>query len=107
MPRLGWRFLHLLSIATLAITQPLLGILGDNPTFFTAHSSTPGQVIWFALLVSVVPATLAATLEAGTRIKYRYEIHGSKGPLALEGTTHAFTVPYAPGPFDVVDTFEK
>jgi hypothetical protein len=68
MPRLGWRFLHLLSIATLAITQPLLGILGDNPTFFTAHSSTPGQVIWFALLVSVVPATLAATLEGGAHL---------------------------------------
>ena len=51
--------------------------------------------------------TLAINVEAGTRIEYRYEIHDSKGPLALEGTTHAFTVPYAAGPFNVVDTFKK
>ncbi len=57
--------------------------------------------------VEMSGTTLAANVEAGTRIEYRYEIHDSKGPLALEGTTHAFTVPYAPGPFSVVDTFEK
>jgi phosphatidylserine/phosphatidylglycerophosphate/cardiolipin synthase-like enzyme len=57
--------------------------------------------------VPMTGTTLATTIEAGTRIAYRYEIHGDKGPLALEGTTHAFTVPYAPGPFTLVDTFEK
>jgi hypothetical protein len=68
MPRLGWRLLHLLAIATLAITQPLLGILGDNPTFFTAHQATPGQVFWFALIVAVVPAALAVAIEGGVHL---------------------------------------
>ena len=43
-------------IATLAISQPLLSILGENPTFFTAHSSSPGQIVAFAILVALVPA---------------------------------------------------
>ena len=50
------RMLHLLALATLAISQPLLGILGENPTFFTAHSSSPGQIVAFAFLVALVPA---------------------------------------------------
>ncbi len=51
-----WRIVHLLVLATLAISQPLLSILGENPTFFTAHSSSPGQIVAFAILVALVPA---------------------------------------------------
>ena len=36
-----WRTLHLLVMTTLAISLPLLGLLGSNPTFFTARSSSP------------------------------------------------------------------
>ena len=54
--KLLWRIVHLLVIATLAISQPLLSILGENPTFFTAHSSSPGQIVAFAILVALVPA---------------------------------------------------
>ena len=53
--KLLWRIVHLLVLATLAISQPLLSILGENPTFFTAHSSSPGQIIAFALLVALAP----------------------------------------------------
>ena len=51
-----WQIVHLLVLATLAISQPLLSILGENPTFFTAHSSSPGQIVAFALLVALAPA---------------------------------------------------
>ena len=54
--KLLWRIVHLLVLATLAISQPLLSILGENPTFFTAHSSSPGQIVAFAILVALAPA---------------------------------------------------
>ncbi|MEZ5246179.1 MAG: sulfatase-like hydrolase/transferase [Acidimicrobiales bacterium] len=63
MPTPVWRSLHLLALCTLAITQPLLGILGDNPTFFTAHGSSPAQVTWFALAVALAPAALLGAAE--------------------------------------------
>ena len=55
-------------MATLAITQPLLGILGDNPTFFTAHESTPGQIIWLTLIVALVPTAVLAAVEIGAHL---------------------------------------
>jgi len=63
MPPIGWRLLHLLAMATLAVTQPLLGILGDNPTFFTAHDSSPGQIVWLTTIVTIVPVTIAGGIE--------------------------------------------
>ena len=79
MPPLRWRLLHLLALATLAITQPLLSTLGENPTFFTAHSASPGQIVTLAAIVSLVPAAVlgalmlaghAVSAEAGRRIFY-------------------------------------
>ena len=49
-------------MATLAITQPLLSALGENPTFFTAHSASPGQVVAFAAIVSLAPAAVLGAL---------------------------------------------
>ena len=57
-----WRLLHLLVLATLAIAQPLLGALGENPTFFTAHSASPGQVVALAAIVSLAPAAVLGAL---------------------------------------------
>ena len=59
---LRWRLLHLLVLATLAITQPLLSTLGENPTFFTAHSASPGQVVALAAIVSLAPAAVLGAL---------------------------------------------
>ncbi|MCY4665677.1 MAG: sulfatase-like hydrolase/transferase [Acidimicrobiaceae bacterium] len=79
MPPVAWRLLHLLVLATLAITQPLLSTLGENPTFFVAHSTTPQQILAFAAIVALVPAALLGALmlaghafspEAGGRIFY-------------------------------------
>ena len=77
MPPLRWRLLHLLVLATLAITQPLLSTLGENPTFFIAHSASPGQMVAFTAIVSLAPAAVLGTLmlaghavsaEAGERV---------------------------------------
>ena len=62
MPPARWRLLHLLVLATLAITQPLLSALGENPTFFTAHSASPGQVVALAAIVSLAPAAVLGAL---------------------------------------------
>lgn len=68
MPTIAWRLLHVLALCTLAITQPLLAILGDNPTFFTAHDSSPGQVVWLALTVALVPALVLSALDVGAHL---------------------------------------
>ena len=66
-------------LATLAITQPLLSTLGENPTFFIAHSASPGQMVAFTAIVSLAPAAVLGTLmlaghavsaEAGERVFY-------------------------------------
>lgn len=68
MPTIAWRLLHVLALCTLAITQPLLAILGDNPTFFTAHDSSPAQVVWLALTVALVPALVLSALDVGAHL---------------------------------------
>ncbi len=56
-----WRAGHVVALSGLAVTQPVLGVLGDNPTFFVAHGAGPGSVLFAALLaVVVVPAVLIA-----------------------------------------------
>ncbi|MDW3221192.1 MAG: sulfatase-like hydrolase/transferase [Acidimicrobiales bacterium] len=65
MPGLQWRLLHLLAATALAITQPLLSLLGDNPTFFTAHGSSPAEIVWFALVVALGPSLVLAGVVAG------------------------------------------
>ena len=66
-------------LATLAITQPLLSTLGENPTFFIAHSVSPGKMVAFTAIVSLAPAAVLGTLmlaghaisaEAGERVFY-------------------------------------
>jgi hypothetical protein len=56
--------LHLAAFWGLAIVQPLLSLLGKNPDFFVARDNTGGQIIVFALLITVVPPLAAALLEA-------------------------------------------
>ena len=49
----------------MAISQPLLSLLGDNPTFFTAHDSSPTTIVTFAILVLVAPALVASAIVLG------------------------------------------
>lgn len=55
---------HLLALAGLAITGPLLNLLGGNPAFFAAHEMTRWEVIGFALIVALGPALILLALEA-------------------------------------------
>lgn len=68
MPPLAWRLLHVLALCSLAVTQPLLSILGDNPTFFTAHDASPGQIVWLAVLVAIVPAAVLGLIESAAHL---------------------------------------
>ncbi len=43
-------------LAGVAITQPLLDLLGRNPTFFVAGRYETSQIVWFAIIVAIVPA---------------------------------------------------
>ena len=65
MPSVPWRLAHLLALSTMAISQPLLSLLGDNPTFFTAHDASPRQIFAFALVVALAPVVVAALIMTG------------------------------------------
>ena len=82
--KLLWRIVHLLVLATLAISQSLLSILGENPTFFTAHSSSPGQIVAFALLVALAPAfVLSVVMLAAHARSDRLGQHIFRGAMAV------------------------
>jgi hypothetical protein len=68
MPALAWRLLHVLALCTLAITQPLLDILGENPAFFTAHDSSPGQVVLLVATVALTPALVLGGAEVAVHL---------------------------------------
>lgn len=55
----GWRAAHVVALSGLAVTEPVLSVLGQNPTFFVAHGTTRGQVLLVGLLaVALLPALL-------------------------------------------------
>ncbi|MCQ3808207.1 MAG: sulfatase-like hydrolase/transferase [Acidimicrobiaceae bacterium] len=92
-----WRAVHLLVLATLAISQPLLSILGDNPTFFTAHSSSPGQIVVFAILVALAPTlVLSAVMLAGHALSDRL------GELIFRGSMAVLTFLFVIQVVDVI-----
>ena len=45
----------ILGLSGLAVAQPLLDLFGQNPEFFVAGNYSRGQIVWFALLIAVVP----------------------------------------------------
>jgi hypothetical protein len=57
----------LFGLAGLAITQPLLDLLGKNPSFFVAGDYEAGQIVLFGLIVTFLPGAvvLAATVAPG------------------------------------------
>jgi Sulfatase len=55
------RGLHLGVLYALAVSQPLLNLLGNNADFFTSRQLTSGKVLWFALVVGLgIPLILYA-----------------------------------------------
>lgn len=60
----GGRALILLGLSALAVVQPLLDLFGKNPEFFVAGDYSRGQIIWFALLIAIVPPLVGAAIVA-------------------------------------------
>src|SRR3954454_21102367 len=55
------RGLHLGVLYALAVSQPLLNLLGNNADFFASRQLTSGKVLWFALVVGLgIPLILYA-----------------------------------------------
>jgi len=68
-----WRHLAvdaavLSGLAGVAITQPVLDLFGNNPTFFVAGAYGRGQIVAFALVVAFVPAVVVFALTGLPRL---------------------------------------
>jgi hypothetical protein len=56
--------LHVFALSCLAVAQPLFSILGQDPEFFVARDSPPGDIIAFAVVVTLlVPLLLISGVE--------------------------------------------
>ncbi|MDQ3176866.1 MAG: sulfatase-like hydrolase/transferase, partial [Actinomycetota bacterium] len=65
LPRLVARRTAIIAgLSALAVTQPLLGLFGDNATFFVAGRYTPAQIVAFAMVVAFVPTLIGGVLVA-------------------------------------------
>ena len=62
---------HLAALWALAFAQPMLSLLGDNPDFFVARGNTSGQIILYALVLTLVPPLIGLGLEALARLVSR------------------------------------
>ena len=85
IPELG-RFLALLGLAGVAISQPVLAAFGDSPETFIFRNAYGGDVVLFALAVSIVPALLLWS--AGVAIGFvwpsaRADVHGASAGLLV------------------------
>ncbi|HEX6568186.1 MAG TPA: sulfatase-like hydrolase/transferase [Acidimicrobiales bacterium] len=82
----------LFGLAGVAVTQPLLELFGDNPTFFVAGRYGRGQILAFAVVIAVLPALVAAAAS----VPFRFVGHRS-GAVA-----HGLAVGVLAGTFGLV-----
>ena len=60
-------FLTYLALSTVAIAQPILDLYGNNTTVFSAAKLSRFEVVAFLVLVALVPAVVATTLDVFSR----------------------------------------
>jgi hypothetical protein len=60
----------LMGLAGVAITQPVLDLMGRNPEFFVAGSYTTSQIIWFGVIVALVPSTVMVVVYVLSRLAH-------------------------------------
>ncbi len=58
----------ILGLSGLAVTQPLLDLFGQNPEFFVAGNYSRAQIVWFALLIVLVPPLVGIAATAGASL---------------------------------------
>ena len=63
--------LQLAGLSAFALAQPLFDLLGRNPEFFVAHDSTRGDIVLFALALTVGPPAALLLVEALARVAGR------------------------------------
>ncbi|CAN5799151.1 hypothetical protein BH20ACT4_BH20ACT4_09600 [soil metagenome] len=56
------RGLVILGLSGLAVAQPLLELFGDNPEFFVAGDYSSGQIVWFAVIITLVPPMVGSAV---------------------------------------------
>ncbi len=61
---LVFAWLHLAVLWTFAFAQPLFEILSDSPEFFVARGNTTGDILLFAIGVTLLPPTILVAIEA-------------------------------------------
>jgi hypothetical protein len=61
----------ILGLSGLAVTQPLLDLFGQNPEFFVAGNYSRAQIVWFALLIALVPALVGIAATVGATLVNR------------------------------------
>ena len=59
---LAGRGLVILGLSSLAVAQPLLDLFGNNPEFFVAGDYGAGQIVWFAVIVTLVPPMIGTAV---------------------------------------------
>lgn len=77
----------LFGLAGVAITQPLLDLLGRSPPFFVAGRYDASQIIWFAITVAVVPGAIifGVTALAGLLHRRGAALYHGVGVTVLAG----------------------
>src|SRR3954468_6994230 len=54
---------HLAALSALAFAQPLFDILGKNPAFFAVRGSSSGEIVAFALALTLLPPLVLIAVE--------------------------------------------
>jgi hypothetical protein len=67
--RVRWRQLRsrafvIAGLSSVAVAQPLLDLFGNNPEFFVAGNYSTGQIVWFALIVTLLPPVIGVGVTA-------------------------------------------
>ncbi|TBL29894.1 sulfatase, partial [Verrucosispora sp. SN26_14.1] len=58
----GGRVLEVTALVGLAVTQPLLDVLGRSPDFFLFHRADRGEILLLVALVAIVPTVALGLL---------------------------------------------
>ena len=91
---------HLAALCALAFAQPLFDILGKNPAFFAVRGSSRGEIVLFALALTLLPPALllavelavAIVTEVGARALHVVFVAGLVGVIVLQALTKSESV---------------
>ncbi|WP_018803145.1 sulfatase-like hydrolase/transferase [Salinispora arenicola] len=67
----GGRLLEITALLGLAVTQPLLDVLGRSPDFFLFHRAGRGEILQLVALVAIVPTVAVGLVAAASRLAGR------------------------------------